>query len=122
MFDMGRKKKEIKGLGDLIEKVTESTGIKKVVDTISEITGVPCGCERRKDYLNNLVPFQQKQEYQDETCFKEGKYLVQNNFIFTYNKQSFNYNKGDKIYIKEEDPTFDILKQFYKLNVLREDA
>jgi hypothetical protein len=119
---MGRKKKEIKGLGDLVEKITESTGIKSIVEKTTQALGIEdCGCTRRQEYLNNLIPFQQKQEPNDETCFKEGKYLVQNNFILTYNKNSFNYKKGDRIFIKEDDPTFNTLKEFYKLNVLIED-
>jgi hypothetical protein len=119
---MGRKKKEIKGLGDLVEKITESTGIKTIVDKTTELLGIEdCGCTRRREILNNLIPFQQKQEPNDESCFKEGKYLVQNNFVFNYDKQPFSYKKGDKIFIKEDDPTFNILKTFYKLNVLVED-
>jgi hypothetical protein len=42
-----------KGLGDTIEKIATKTGIKKVVDTISEITGKDCGCSERKAALNN---------------------------------------------------------------------
>jgi hypothetical protein len=42
-----------KGLGDTIEKFTTATGVKKVVDTISEITGKDCGCSERKKSLNN---------------------------------------------------------------------
>ena len=42
-----------KGLGDTIEKITAATGIKKVVDTISEKTGKDCGCGKRKAALNN---------------------------------------------------------------------
>jgi hypothetical protein len=42
-----------KGLGDTIEKITTATGIKKVVDKISEATGKDCGCEERKERLNN---------------------------------------------------------------------
>lgn len=41
------------GFGDVVEKITTKTGIKKVVDTISFITGVDCGCSQRKDELNN---------------------------------------------------------------------
>lgn len=48
---MARKKK---GLGDRIEEITTATGIKAVVDKISEVTGVDCGCEKRKEWLNNL--------------------------------------------------------------------
>ena len=46
-----------KGLGDSIEKFTKATGIKKVVDIISEATGVDCGCTRRKEQLNKLVSY-----------------------------------------------------------------
>jgi hypothetical protein len=42
-----------KGLGDTIEKITTTTGIKKVVDTISKATGKDCGCNKRKAALNN---------------------------------------------------------------------
>ena len=46
-----------RGLGDSIEKFTKATGIKKVVDKISEVTGKDCGCGSRKEKLNNLVPY-----------------------------------------------------------------
>ena len=42
-----------RGLGDIIENVTTATGIKKVVDKVSEITGKDCGCKERKERLNN---------------------------------------------------------------------
>lgn len=113
-------KKEIKGLGDLVEAVTEVTGIKTVVDTISEVTGTPCGCERRQEILNKLVPFKNEtsNQFQDVDNFKEGKYLVLNNFVFTFDKKSYCYQKNDKIYIKEEDPTFNTLKTFFQLGII----
>ena len=49
--------KKSKGLGDTIEKITKATGIKKVVDKISEVTGKDCGCEERKEVLNNFFPY-----------------------------------------------------------------
>lgn len=39
------------GLGDVIQKVTEVTGIKKVVDAITE----DCGCDDRKEKFNKVV-------------------------------------------------------------------
>ena len=42
-----------KGLGDTIEKITTATGIKKVVEAVSDATGKDCGCEERKQRLNN---------------------------------------------------------------------
>ncbi len=46
-----------KGLGDTIHKFTSSTGIKKVVDTVSKVTGKPCGCAERRDSLNRKFPY-----------------------------------------------------------------
>jgi hypothetical protein len=46
--------KKSRGLGDTIEKFTQATGIKKAVEKIAEAVGVDdCGCEARKNMLNN---------------------------------------------------------------------
>ena len=39
------------GLGDLVEKVTEATGIKKAVKFIA---GEDCGCDERKEKMNSI--------------------------------------------------------------------
>tara|TARA_R100001443_G_scaffold21207_2_gene33481 strand:- start:1686 stop:1844 length:159 start_codon:yes stop_codon:yes gene_type:complete len=49
-----------KGLGDTIEKITKVTGIKKVVDKVSEATGKDCGCNKRKKALNRFFPYNTK--------------------------------------------------------------
>ena len=36
------------GLGDVIDKITKATGIKKVVDAITD----DCGCDERKEKFN----------------------------------------------------------------------
>ena len=46
-----------KGLGDTIEKITAATGIKKVVEKVSQATGKECGCNKRKENLNKLFPY-----------------------------------------------------------------
>tara|TARA_R110000824_G_scaffold41309_1_gene122999 strand:+ start:588 stop:950 length:363 start_codon:yes stop_codon:yes gene_type:complete len=46
-----------KGLGDSIERITKATGIKAIVDKISEVTGKPCNCNKRKEALNKLFPY-----------------------------------------------------------------
>ena len=46
-----------RGLGDTVHKFTKATGIKKAVDTISKGLNIPCGCEARRESLNNLVPY-----------------------------------------------------------------
>lgn len=44
----------MRGLGDLVEVITEKTGIKKAVE---KVTGKDCGCGKRRDRLNKLLPF-----------------------------------------------------------------
>lgn len=53
------------GLGDSIEKITKATGIKKVVEFIA---GEDCGCDERKEKLNDLFP------YKNPECFTEEEY------------------------------------------------
>jgi hypothetical protein len=50
-------KKNAQGLGDTIEQITEVTGIKKVVELFSSVTGIDCGCDERKAKLNKLFPY-----------------------------------------------------------------
>ena len=42
-----------KGLGDTIDKFTTATGIKGIVKAINP----NCGCEERKEWLNNKIPY-----------------------------------------------------------------
>tara|TARA_R110000772_G_scaffold141754_1_gene251485 strand:- start:80 stop:229 length:150 start_codon:yes stop_codon:yes gene_type:complete len=46
-----------KGLGDSIAKFTQATGIKKVVE---KVTNGDCGCNKRQDSLNRMFPYDNK--------------------------------------------------------------
>jgi hypothetical protein len=46
-----------KGLGDTVEAVTKVTGIKAIVDAGSKVLKKPCGCQARKNRLNDLFPY-----------------------------------------------------------------
>ena len=64
--------KESKGLGDSIEKALKATGIKKVVDKVSQITGTECNCSDRRDKLNKLFPYKNVRQFtQDELSIYE---------------------------------------------------
>ena len=41
-------------LGDAVAKVTEVTGIKALVDTVSDLAGVNCGCAERQVKFNEF--------------------------------------------------------------------
>ena len=45
------------GLGDTVEKITKATGIKSLVEKVSEGLNIPCGCQHRKEQLNKLVSY-----------------------------------------------------------------
>jgi hypothetical protein len=45
------------GLGDSIEKFTKATGIKTFVDKVSDGLNIPCGCQQRKEKLNEVFPY-----------------------------------------------------------------
>jgi hypothetical protein len=49
-----------RGLGDSIEKFTKATGIKSVVNKVSNAIGKDCGCDERRDSLNRIVPYKRK--------------------------------------------------------------
>ena len=46
-----------RGLGDSIHKFTKATGIKKMVDVVSEGLNIPCGCEGRSKAMNMMFPY-----------------------------------------------------------------
>ena len=66
---MARRKK---GLGDTIEAITEATGIKALVKFIA---GEDCGCDERKDKLNELFP------YKKANCLSEENYSYLDEFL-----------------------------------------
>lgn len=47
----------LRGAGDLLEAVTTATGIKAATEAVSKATGKDCGCGKRRDKLNKLIPF-----------------------------------------------------------------
>ena len=55
-FDWNSSRKST-GLGDTIHNFTTKTGIARVVDKISDVTGRDCGCAKRREKLNQKFPY-----------------------------------------------------------------
>jgi hypothetical protein len=72
-----------KGLGDTIAKITEVTGIDKLVKFIA---GEDCGCDERKEKLNKLFP------YAKPLCLTEDEF----NTLDAYFKQNTNTLTSDE--------------------------
>lgn len=70
-----------KGLGDVVEKVTKATGIKKVVEAITD----NCGCDERRDRWNEMFSMKMKhplteQEYlmiKDDVDSKKNRFTAE---------------------------------------------
>jgi len=75
---MARPKKQ-KGLGDTVEAVLTTTGIKQLFEIF--VDGKDCGCDKRKEKLNELFPYRFKArcltelEYNSWKDFKEVRTL-----------------------------------------------
>ena len=69
-------KKKAKGFGDTIEQITEATGIKAVVEVFSKATGIDCGCDKRKETLNKLFPYNS-----NINCLTESDYNLLTTFL-----------------------------------------
>tara|TARA_R110002020_G_scaffold70385_5_gene182646 strand:- start:7315 stop:7482 length:168 start_codon:yes stop_codon:yes gene_type:complete len=51
-------KNKSRGFGDSVEKFTQKTGIKSVVQKVTKAVGVEdCGCGKRRDTLNRIIPY-----------------------------------------------------------------
>jgi hypothetical protein len=50
-------KRKPQGLGDTIEQFTEATGIKAGVEKLAQAIGWDCGCDARKEKLNQMFPY-----------------------------------------------------------------
>lgn len=45
-----------RGLGDVVADFTKATGLDKLAEKYEEVTGKECGCRKRRETLNRLVP------------------------------------------------------------------
>ena len=70
------------GLGDVVEKVTNATGIKKLVETFTP-EGKDCGCDKRKEKLNSV-----RMRFPVVRCFTEQQYNDWTKFISRSDKNS----------------------------------
>ena len=72
---MTKSKRKSKGLGDTVAKATKAKGIDKAVKWL---VGEDCGCDKRKDLLNKLFP------YNTPEC------LLEDEFTFLTELEPFN--------------------------------
>ncbi len=47
---------QIQGMGDVVAEVTHTTGLDNLSQLYTQITGKDCGCDQRRQVLNQLFP------------------------------------------------------------------
>lgn len=105
----GKNKKQVKiktskGLGDIVESITEATGIKKVVEVFAN--GKDCGCDKRKEKLNDI----KVKGSLKVNCMSEEQYNLYDEFVKnrTITLLGVNNSKG-----RIESKDFDIVSSIY---------
>jgi len=98
--------KKAKGLGDTIEQITTATGIKAVVDKISEVTGKDCGCDGRKETLNKLWSYRST-DNDTLNCLSEDSIAFLKDFL---------PNPPDQLSIKTQERLKTIYKEVFNLH------
>jgi hypothetical protein len=56
-FKVSSSKRPARGLGDSLERFTEATGIKAIVEKGAKVLKKDCGCSERRDSLNRKYPY-----------------------------------------------------------------
>jgi len=57
---------ESKGLGDTIAKITHATKLDVFAHKVAQVMGKEdCGCNRRREKLNDLFPYKKPEENKD---------------------------------------------------------
>lgn len=90
-----------KGLGDTIEQITTATGIKAVVDKISEVTGIDCGCEKNKELLNKIWTYRQPNCLSNESIEWLSTFLP---------------NRPEQLTIKQQEKLKAIYKEIFNID------
>jgi len=81
------------GVGDTIAKITNFLGIDKVADAVAKIAGAEgCGCNERRQYLNELFPYDDKVR----------KFKVLKQFNFGGNT----YFEGQEVEVNKKHPLY----------------
>ena len=95
------------GLGDIVENITEATGVKKVVELFTD--GKDCGCDKRKQKLNKAKTFSRVYKLD---CFTEDEYNTYKDF---YNNRTIEILDLGKAKGTLESKQIDYLVNLYGL-------
>ena len=90
-----------KGLGDTIAKVTKATGLDKAAKFIA---GEDCGCDERKEVLNELFKYEKPDCLEEEefNFIRDWKALNKSNVTYDEKKKFFEIS--NRIFSRKQNP------------------
>jgi len=118
---------ESRGLGDDLEKVFKATGISSLVEKTTEVLGIKdCGCSRRRDWMNELIPYGTIPHVEedltlDPTDFAPGIYIVVDNLSIDKGDAIYNYYKGNRVLINSKNPLLEDFKRLLSIGIIRKE-
>lgn len=105
------------GLGDIIAKFTHATGLDVVADKVAKALGEEdCGCNRRREKLNELIPFRQEKSISPVSL--PALFIIKRNLSIQQGSDVVKYAKEEKVYITEDHPLAESLNYFLKVGAL----
>jgi hypothetical protein len=110
-------KQKSQGLGDTIAKFTHATGLDVVADKVAKALGAEdCGCNRRREKLNELVPFAKKENI--PLVPLPATFLITRNLSIQQDGELVRYSKEEKVYVTEDHPIAQSLNYFMQIGAL----
>jgi len=104
------------GLGDTIAKITHSSGLDIVADKVAKAMGKDdCGCNRRREKLNKLVPFNNKPI---PSVPLPSTFLINRNLSIQWGGDLVKYSKGEEVFVDENHPVAQSLNYFLKIGAI----
>lgn len=111
------------GLGDTIAKITHAVGLDKVAEAVANAVGAEdCGCNKRRELLNNLVPYQAKPQTTALQEQETGLYTVLASIVVNKDGKEYRYAAGDKVMVLENNPLYPFLTSLIRDNKISFDA
>ena len=89
-----------KGLGDSVEKVLEATGVS---DVVKFIAGEDCGCDERKERLNNIFPYTKAECFTEEEYNWIGAFIARKPTKVTYEERSHLFDVYNRVFNKKKN-------------------
>jgi NAD(P)H-nitrite reductase large subunit len=99
---MAKGRKPSKGLGDTVEKVLEATGIAQVAKFIA---GDDCGCDARKEKLNQWFPYRKAECLTEEEYNYLTEYFAQTRNEINVSQQQMLLKIYNRIFNRNKRPT-----------------